>query len=59
MKLRDLVPADVLEEMTEVANELAQERPGFDAIKDPLDRLAVIGTWCVRELVRMRKQSGQ
>lgn len=57
MKLRDLVPPDVLEELHEVAQDLAKERPGFDPIKDPLDRLAVLGTWCVREIVRMRKES--
>jgi hypothetical protein len=55
MKLKHLVPPEVLAELEEVAHELKQDRHDFDPVKDPMDRIAVMMHWCVREIVRMRK----
>lgn len=56
MKLRDLVPPDVLEELSEVAHELKEAEARFDPKGNAFDMTTVLVTWCVREIVRMRKE---
>jgi hypothetical protein len=59
MKLKHLVPPEVLAELEEVASELRAESPYFDPARDPMDRIAVMMHWSIREIVRMRKQEAR
>jgi hypothetical protein len=56
MKLKHLVPSDVLGELAEIYHELRTDDPTFDMDRDPFCSLSVLVTWCVREIVKMRKE---